>query len=893
MTISYASEVPNGSSFGCFWRILIKWKGSVYKLIWRELLVYLLAYYIINFIYRYALNEEQQKVFERIRYYFGNSSESIPMSFVLGFYVSLVVKRWWEQYKLLPWPDNLALFISAAIPGNDERGRLMRRNIVRYAVLAYVITLQRISLRVKRRFPTLQHIVDVGLMMESEKKIFEMMNKKAAMSKYWMPLVWATNIINRARKEQLITSDHVVQTLLVELSDIRKRLGGLIGYDTVCVPLVYTQVVTLSLYAYFLSALLGRQFIYQSEAGSGFSGKYEVPDMYFPFFTTLQFCFYVGWLKVAEVLINPFGEDDDDIELNWLIDRHIKAAYMIVDEMHEEHPELLKDQYWDEVVPKDLPYTVASTNYRREEPKGSAEYYKVKESDALYANVTLGMNDPSHNGHRGKSGHMQDDVYADYESVDTPLVERRKNWLQRQITRMGSVRSSTTTYSSGGFFSRNRHNSVYSSPETGQAGNGMPLQGGQNNPSFKISLYDRLRRKSIQSQRMAGRQQVVAQTKLNSVPISLKNRPRIPTPDVTKEVVDREQRLALSASNAVSIGAGVVGVIPPVTQTPYQHSGPGHSIHDVPVLQVVVGGNGATGLVLSPIQEKTEGTPVLRPAAAHLAQAVLPQSLKATNFVTTPVALPVTMGQLTRFVSGITTTASPTTHSGMMVARNVGAPSSSIEVPQATLTELSSNGSGAEDDSTASTSIATSQHDDGKVDDDSGFKRKSPILMDPEKLDAVVNFSHHQHDQNDWNYLVQASEQRAARSEPKGRRSTSLPGPPATVSSLQVREDRSNSMPHSLGPTQQHNGRAVPARPDSLAVERLRSLQPAVGSSQPNSPARPRSGSFDQTANNNNNDKVTPDEVLRKISVHGNPSNSPTSSLPPPITPSKRSEVYV
>lgn len=77
--------------------------------------------------------------------------------------------------------------------------------------------------------------------MESEKKIFEMMNKKAAMSKYWMPLVWATNIINRARREALITSDQVVQTLLVELSDIRKRLGALIGYDTVCVPLVYTQ----------------------------------------------------------------------------------------------------------------------------------------------------------------------------------------------------------------------------------------------------------------------------------------------------------------------------------------------------------------------------------------------------------------------------------------------------------------------------------------------------------------------------------------------------------------------------------------------------------------------------------------------------------------------------
>jgi hypothetical protein len=79
-------------------------------------------------------------------------------------------------------------------------------------------------------------------MMESEKKIFEMMDEKTEMSKYWMPLIWATNIINRARKESLILNDHVVQTILVELSDIRRRLGSLIGYDTVCVPLVYTQV---------------------------------------------------------------------------------------------------------------------------------------------------------------------------------------------------------------------------------------------------------------------------------------------------------------------------------------------------------------------------------------------------------------------------------------------------------------------------------------------------------------------------------------------------------------------------------------------------------------------------------------------------------------------------
>ncbi|XP_034658284.1 bestrophin homolog 14 isoform X2 [Drosophila subobscura] len=537
MTVSYAGEVPNGSSFGCFWKILWKWRGSVYKLIWRELVAYLCLYYTINVIYRFALTANQQAIFNKIRQYFGQQGESIPMSFVLGFYVNLVVKRWWEQYRLLPWPDTLALFISAAISNanggvNNETGRLMRRNIMRYMVLAYVITLQRISLRVKRRFPTTQHLVDAGLMHESEMKIFEALNAKSPMSKYWMPLVWATNIINRARKDGLISSDHIVQTILVELSDIRRRLGGLIGYDTVCVPLVYTQVVTLVLYTYFIAALLGRQMLPNVLDRNG----REDPDLYFPLFTVLQFVFYVGWLKVAEVLINPFGEDDDDIELNWLIDRHIKAAYMIVDEMHEEHPELLRDQYWECVVPKDLPYTVASEHYRKDEPKGSAEKYKVKKEDAMYANIMPG-------GGGGKRM-LSDDVYADYESVDTPMVERRKNnWLVRQLSRMGSMRSQSTAYSSGGMpFNRHRLNSVYSSPESGlpltilqqqQLQQQQQSMGGGSQLTQKPSLYGKfVHRKSIRAQR----QLIKQNSKLNGLNVNVaKTRPRIPTPEVAKD----------------------------------------------------------------------------------------------------------------------------------------------------------------------------------------------------------------------------------------------------------------------------------------------------------------------------------------------------------------------
>lgn len=82
------------------------------------------------------------------------------------------------------------------------------------------------------------------------------------------------------------------------------------------------------------------------------------------------------------------------------------------------------------------------------------------------------------------------------ESVDTPMVERRKNWFSRQISRMGSVRSSSTAYSSGGVFKRNRNNSVYANPEA-------VLQSGPNAPppAHKMSLYEKfVNRKSVRNQ---------------------------------------------------------------------------------------------------------------------------------------------------------------------------------------------------------------------------------------------------------------------------------------------------------------------------------------------------------------------------------------------------------
>jgi len=45
--------------------------------------------------------------------------------------------------------------------------------------------------------------------------------------------------------------------------------------------------------------------------------------------------------------------------------------------MHQEHPEMVKDQYWDEIFPAELPYTEASRQYYSEPPQGSTRDVEV------------------------------------------------------------------------------------------------------------------------------------------------------------------------------------------------------------------------------------------------------------------------------------------------------------------------------------------------------------------------------------------------------------------------------------------------------------------------------------------------------------------------------------
>ncbi|CAL2046457.1 unnamed protein product [Caenorhabditis brenneri] len=347
MTISYSGNVI---------RLLLRWKGSIWRAVWVELMIYLLFFYSIRLFYRNGIDfidgddEYKHKIrsmFESFCRQCDSYTRLIPLTFLLGFYVSNVVSRWWKQFETLYWPEDILSVMCTVMHQHDEKMKRRRHTIARYLNLANALAWRDISSKIRLRFPTVHSFIESGLLTEKEYKMLEVMHIEHSSSRWMAPLHWVQQILRQVEEETKPTPS-LLNQFVTELRTFRQSLRKLYSYDWVCVPLVYTQVATLATYAFFLFSLFGRQpLIPEVESGKEF-------DMKIPIFTIVQFLFFVGWFKVGQDLMRPFGLDDDDIELNYILDRNVRVSFDIVNHLQEAQlPDFENDddKLWQEMHP--------------------------------------------------------------------------------------------------------------------------------------------------------------------------------------------------------------------------------------------------------------------------------------------------------------------------------------------------------------------------------------------------------------------------------------------------------------------------------------------------------------------------------------------------------------
>ena len=73
-------------------KVIVSFRGSVLKLIYHNLIIFVVLYFLLSFLYRFVLlnTDYQREVFELLCIYAARFQSYIPLNFLIGFYVQQV-----------------------------------------------------------------------------------------------------------------------------------------------------------------------------------------------------------------------------------------------------------------------------------------------------------------------------------------------------------------------------------------------------------------------------------------------------------------------------------------------------------------------------------------------------------------------------------------------------------------------------------------------------------------------------------------------------------------------------------------------------------------------------------------------------------------------------------
>ena len=258
------------------------------------------------------------------------------LTFLVGFYVSFIVRNWWQNMKLLPFLDSLCmslcsyLIVDASL-GEDNfeisvnrkkvKVKQFKKDVCRYVLLSWTMSFCRISCRLKRLFNSPKVFHQRGLLTISEHKKLRTFHEDGWLERWATPLLWANKMICSVRKLEhsepndippLIVKDTTrVEIALLKIQNALEQLNKEYYFT---IPSLMHQVISSALYIFFFLGVLAGQnlSIYTNDSpieGHNTASIIARLALNFPFYFCAKYMLLIGWIKLAEDLQNPFGED--------------------------------------------------------------------------------------------------------------------------------------------------------------------------------------------------------------------------------------------------------------------------------------------------------------------------------------------------------------------------------------------------------------------------------------------------------------------------------------------------------------------------------------------------------------------------------------------------------
>lgn len=309
------------TKFGESFRGIFRWQQSFFKLVWKQAIIYYIIYVSITLFYSFALDSGNQANFDAITSYLARYTSSLPVVLLLGFFTSTALNRWFSIMASMPGTNRpIALYV-ASLKEDAADGCARVDLYIRYVLLMWLLTFRIVCKPLRKRYPSLMSIQAAGFLRDHERHLLEKHKEQPGGSSKTFPLVvydWLNILLRDTCQKGYFSVANDFGRNIDAIQVLKKGGGNVIKFASKNVPVALIQAVTLAIYCYGVVSVLSHQ-IEKHYLTSVLSG-------YFPLPYALPFFFYYAWLKVGRIAIDPFGSDEDDIDILNIFDCHINGA---------------------------------------------------------------------------------------------------------------------------------------------------------------------------------------------------------------------------------------------------------------------------------------------------------------------------------------------------------------------------------------------------------------------------------------------------------------------------------------------------------------------------------------------------------------------------------------
>ncbi|EFX79770.1 hypothetical protein DAPPUDRAFT_319205 [Daphnia pulex] len=282
--------------------ILLKWKRSVYKLLWKHMAIYTIVYISLSILYQFILDEYGQM-----------------LSIDIDTYKHDAMQRLYSMQT--PETDNSSTVFILSLKPDIPEGPVIIDQFVRWQLLALILSFCRVSHPLRKIYPNLTSLQTAGFLTQDERLFIEgslLTNKNT--SCVLIVIDWILLLLKETFMKKRFFSEGNYLKNVDAIMAFKKSCNNMTTFSAQNLSPALVQAVTLAVYCFGCVTIMARTF-----------AKEEAPVAiamiaYIPVLPAMQFFIYFAWLCFGKAALDPFGEDEDDINVKRLAQSHVENS---------------------------------------------------------------------------------------------------------------------------------------------------------------------------------------------------------------------------------------------------------------------------------------------------------------------------------------------------------------------------------------------------------------------------------------------------------------------------------------------------------------------------------------------------------------------------------------